>query len=102
MSDRRSTAIHEAGHAVMACCLGVAFECVTLGKSRDDKGATRNGGVHGIAPVTSKDQVENFVTVCLAGYAACHVLDVANYGFECDVKLASRTLWTWHDDPLRA
>ncbi|GLK81750.1 AAA family ATPase [Methylopila turkensis] len=88
------TALHEAGHAVIACVLGLKVGAVQIGSSGDGIGLTNFSRRR--RPMTFAD-IEDYVIVTLAGRAAdevlCGAADAGSGGVEAsDLAVATSLL----------
>jgi cell division protease FtsH len=87
----RAVAIHEAGHAFIATMLGIEVKHVSIIARDQSGGVTRTVPPGGML---NREQVENIVTVFMAGRAADLVLGVhgAHSGAALDIEMATSLL----------
>lgn len=98
MSDLRCTAIHEAGHAVMAYRLDLQIHSISLIPTVVD-GALRNGGTHIYGAIESKAHATETALCSLAAFPACVAAGVDGWlGRQEDMDGALQALWKWFDD----
>lgn len=78
----QSTAIHEAGHVIMAILLGVPWRSATI-EPLVIEGRTAEGVVYFLKPENTND----LIRVLLAGYAAEQVVGLPiSYGSRCEYQ----------------
>ncbi len=95
MSDQRHTAVHEAGHAVMACRLGIEVQSITLVPQVVD-GIRRNGGTHLRGAIVSKQDAIDTALCFLAAFPACVAAGVDGWlGRQDDMDGALSVLSKW-------
>jgi hypothetical protein len=98
----RHTAIHEAGHAVMAHRLCLPIHSVSLIPVVVD-GIRRNGGTYPLNPDAWKEQPEKVAKCFLAAWPACLAAGVSGHvGRQDDMDKALRILWEWLKDEQAA
>lgn len=94
VGERRSTAIHEAGHAVVAAAVGMEISTVSI-LATDETGGRMSGRMPSGSP--TRGQLEAFVTVVLAGRAADELYgDGPSAGACSDLATATQVLADLH------
>lgn len=90
-SDIRAAAIHEAGHAVIATELGIGVRHVTIIAEGGSGGVTRTAPIR---TMLNREQLEDYVTVLMAGRAADLVLGAhgAHSGAALDLQMSTALL----------
>lgn len=99
MSDRHHTAVHEAGHAVLALRLGQIVDGVSI---IPDEGAGTLGASTDDSDHQDRDDAEAYALVCLAGWAAVMAagLPDAEAGCDDDFEKVDNAIDRWRLAPV--